>query len=162
MKKPSASNPTQSEVSLTRTQLVRATNHFFDLHWPASEERPEWSNPLYVGIGHIPSGHLPGCYAIVRDSRIRYIGSGVARCNDRYPNHGLAARTHNYMRRDFAASKAHPERMPIWTFRYGDEGFYSIGFPSARSYLAVALEFYLTDRFAQHLDNRRRISVIGR
>lgn len=147
--------------TLTRTQLIRATNQFFDLHWPTDEERPVWST-LYTGVGHIPSGHLPGCYAIVSNGAIDYIGSGVARCNDRYPNHGLAARTHNYMRRDFAASKAHPEKMPIWAFCKPYEGFYTIGFPASRSYLAVALEFYLTDKFCQRLRNKRRVSIIGR
>ena len=104
--KPNPSAAEDTPKPLTRSEVVRATNKFFDLHWPDDEERPEWSDPLYTGTDHVPCGHLPGCYAIVRSGSIRYIGSGVARCNDRYPNYGLAARTHNYLRRDFVASRA--------------------------------------------------------
>lgn len=157
------SSSTKPQNDITRTQLVRATNKFFDLHWPDGEQRPAWSDSLYTGTGHVPFGHLPGCYAIVRGGSIRYIGSGVARCNDRYPNYGLAARTHNYLRRDFHASKKHPEKTPIWTLRDPhDEGLYCVGFPASRSYLVVSLEFYLTDAFCERLHNKRRISLVGR
>ena len=150
--------PTRKST-LTRRELVRITTEFFDLHWAKGEDRPAWTAKLYTGDGHVPHGDKPGCYAIVRDDFIRYLGIGAARCNDRYPNYGLAARTHNYVRRDFEASRKHPEKQPVWRFRdKKDSGLYVIPFPVKRAYLAFALETFLIDRLAEKngLDNLRR------
>lgn len=148
---------------ISHPELIRASDEFFHLHWVRGEERPFWTSDLYTGIGHMAHGDQPGCYAIVRRGSIRYIGLAAGKGNARYPNFGLAGRTHNYLIRDFAASRAHPERLPMWKLRYeGDEGLYCIGFPFARSYLAAALESYLIDKFRERLHNKRSVSTAGR
>ena len=138
-------------MSISLKEIAVATDEFFKLHWLIpGETPPEWSSEPYTGTGFIPFGKLPGCYALLRVGEVVYIGSGVSRGNARYQGWGLASRLRQYTRRNAAAGD------DIWSFRYGHTGVHTIGFPTNRAYLVLALEMFLISRFSDRLDNKKR------
>jgi hypothetical protein len=142
----------------TIEDLKVATKEFFTLHWLVKDVPvPEWWPEPYKGRGHIPFASLPGCYALERECKIVYVGSGVGRGNDRYPGHGLVTRVHQYTMRDREAP-GQKEFRPR-AFRFGHTAIYTIGFQQDFAYMVPALECYLIDRFIDTLENRRATKI---
>src|SRR5947209_1170530 len=138
-------------MGITPPQLVKATHEFFRLHWRLRERPPVWCQKPFIGVGYFTGGHLPGCYALVRGHRVVYVGSAISRGNKRYEHYGLHSRMLSYVRRDRSIHR--PDGQPGWTFRHGHSAIYTIGFPSERAYLAIALEHFPVGRFGDDLEN---------
>jgi hypothetical protein len=62
--------------------VEKETHNFFNLHWNAQQladvDLP-YSWGAYNFIGNVPYGDRQGCYALVRDNEIIYIGPGARR-----------------------------------------------------------------------------------
>ena len=142
-------------MPITARRLRSATDEFFRLHWNLREAPPSWCKQPFTGVGALDRGELPGCYALMRDGDIVYIGSAISRGNQRYVGYGLHSRILSYMRRDRSVRRADAQR--VWSFRHGHSGIYTIGFPLKRGYLAVALEHFLVGRFQDNLENKNRV-----
>jgi hypothetical protein len=141
-------------MSVPLAEIITATEEFFKLHWQIPDEKPpSWLMHPYTGTGFVPSGKLPGCYALLRVREVVYIGSGVSRGTARYSGWGLASRVRQYTQRDSAAGR------DIWSFRHGHSGIHTIGFPAERAYLVLALEMFLISRFSDRLENKRSTAL---
>jgi hypothetical protein len=139
---------------MTSHRLKSATNEFFKLHWNLSEPSPRWCKRPFEGIGYLECGNLPGCYALVKDNNIVYIGSAISRGKKQYVGYGLHSRILSYIKRDRSIKRT--DEQPAWTFRHGHTAIYTIGFSRERSYLAIALEHFLIGKLPE-LENRIRV-----
>jgi hypothetical protein len=143
-------------MPITVQRLRTATEEFFRLHWNLPEAPPTWFERPFTGVG-FPSttGHLPGCYALARETGVVYIGSAISRGKTRYVGYGLHSRLLSYVRRDRSVRR--PDGQHVWSFTRGHSSIYTIGFPLKRGYLALALEHFLVGRFQDQLENKNRV-----
>lgn len=104
----------------------------------------------------MPNHNVQGCYALVRDEKITYIGSGFGRGSALRPGFGLSRRlAGGYLKRD--RSREGPRGEKVYQFRKGYTGAYTIGLPKY-GYLEISLEHYQIGQFAAELpDNKIKI-----
>ncbi len=135
-------------------ELTSKTDEFFDLHWPHGENRPAWCGNLWTGIGPVPSYDSQGCYALVEEDAIKYIGVAVGRGSSKHRNFGLSYRIVSYLQKVDGNAE--------FKFKPGLEytGLYTIGFPEKYAYLALALEQYLISQLAP-VKNKRGVRPLS-
>jgi hypothetical protein len=143
-------------MPVRQVELTEATAVFFDRHWNVPEPRPHWCETAWDGIGSVPFHDQPGCYALLRDGLVVYIGSAVGVGSKRYRSFGISFRLNSYIRRDRGRRRG--DGKPVYRFRRNHTGAYTIGFPPQYAYLALALEHFLIGCFADQLENRRKTS----
>ena len=122
------------------------TEEFLKLYWPKiqNEIAPKWGLQWFFN-GTIPSHDKQGCYALLKNDEIVYIGSAISKGSEQYQNHGLGYRLKNY----FRVNKNSPKNTNQYTQTENWEGITSIltiGFPEEHFWLAAALEIYLIKR----------------
>jgi hypothetical protein len=136
----------------TVEQLKISTKKFFELHWnweqikvdPKNDCRKiEWE--IYEGMkGEIPYGKCQGCYAVVQDDELIYIGLGASRGYGKYKEHGIGARIGHIIKWDRSNTTLTKERVYIPKEHWqGITAIYTFGLPSGYGYLASSLEAYL-------------------
>ncbi|MGH8402788.1 MAG: hypothetical protein ACRESO_05225, partial [Gammaproteobacteria bacterium] len=128
-----------------REQLEYKTRKFFNLHWPVDAGKaPDWVHS-YKLIGAIPDGDQGGCYALLKDNGICYVGSGTSRGSGIYINHGLGRRLiAHVLSQDKSVHAAISERKFKFRLKWQHcSSLSTIKFPPDYIYLAVALESYL-------------------
>ena len=140
-------------------QLKRKTEEFFKLHWVKDLPVPEWSNPWNFE-GDIPNNDQPGCYALLRDNKLIYIGVGASQGSGIYIDMGIGSRLHDYWR----MNKENPRTceglrryIPNPDLGYTYDNLITIGL-GKYGYLSYALEIYLI----RNLHPQPEINTIGK
>jgi hypothetical protein len=136
---------------IAMTDIQRATQRFFDRHWMNTQcggnPAPEWSAPWNL-VGSMPNTDKQGCYVLLANDTVKYIGSGVGKGSGRYKECGLGARTWNYMKWDKSKKASLAERIYMMIPPYRKmTALATIGFLSGYGYLALALEAFLIAEF---------------
>ncbi len=132
-------------------KMKRETIRFFELHWNKEahgEVYPEWKAWYFHKT--IPNHDKRGCYALIKEGRVEYIGVGIGKSTKRYEGSGLGDRLKVYYRVDKAKNEELGIRKieeryykPKWE---GVTVIWTIGFCEDVSYLAAALEIFLIQR----------------
>lgn len=116
------------------------TNNFFNRYWhPNFGQVPEWSE-IWDFNSTIPNHDKRGCYALLKQDKIVYIGSGLGKSTERYQGYGLGDRLKSYWSLNKEPGvKAKYIARPNWELT----GILTIGFSTEDYVLAAALEIYL-------------------
>ena len=140
-------------------QLKSKTNDFFQFHWTKNEPIPDWSNP-WDFEGEIPNQDQQGCYALLNENKVVYIGVGASRGSGSYEGAGLGNRLHKYWRKkDKNPLDGGNEKYILNSDKLGfdyDE-IITIGLGKF-GYLSYALEVYLI----RNLDPQPKYNKIGK
>ena len=144
----------------TLYDLRATTEAFLDLHWPAGEGRPEWSEP-WAFVGTIPNQEAKGIYALVHGEAVVYIGVGAGRGSGQYKNAGLGSRLHRYWRKHpteplTVSGETRYVPSKVWGDVTEATTIVTLGLPLDRFYLAYALEPFLISKLKPE---RNRIGV---
>jgi hypothetical protein len=127
----------------TEDRLKKKTKKFLKLYWPKKQNEiaPEWG-PQWFFNGTIPSHDKQGCYALLINDKIVYIGSAISKGTEPYQNHGLGYRLKNYFKvnKNLVQNKNQYTQTEDWQ---DVTGIVTIGFPEGHFWLAAALEIYL-------------------
>ncbi len=133
--------------------VEKETRNFLNLHWNAQQltdvDLPDsWG--AYSFIGNVPYGDRQGCYALVKDSEVIYIGLGASRGYGKYAECGIGARLNSHVLiwdRSVPANSGSRKYEPKESWkRKGVTEVHTFGFPSGYGYLAPALEAFLISR----------------
>lgn len=135
----------------TENDLITVTDNFFKLHWNREQHGgnvPVWKPWDFVGT--IPFHNQQGCYALLTQKVVLYVGIGIGRSQRRYHGSGLGDRLKNYYKLDKRKGsnissvevRYYAPREPYnWVTK-----ILTIGFPTEVDYLSAALEVYLISR----------------
>ena len=146
------------EQLITIKDLEAKTEEFFQLHWNPEKhgDQPEWKSWKFKGP--IRNNNKRGCYALVNDKYIEYIGVGAGKSVERYEGSGLGDRLKKYHQLNKIENKRKKtilaeERtyMPRAEYREWLTEILTIGFPGPpdnvgtrdAGYLAASLEVFL-------------------
>jgi len=136
---------------LTVNNVEEKTKEFLKLHWRTelleSVELPEaWA--AYNLKGAVPYGDRQGCYALVEDDQVVYIGLGASRGGGLYSEHGLGARLNSHVLKwDRSIASDIESRVYLPQDRWTNiTEIFTYGFPSGYGYLACSLEAYLISK----------------
>lgn len=137
---------------ITMHEVQKATETFLLLHWNTTQlvniELPgPWSS--YDFIGSVPYGERQGCYALIKNSEVIYIGLGASRGGGIYEGHGIGARLNNHVLtwdKSLSAKKITERVYKPQEKWAGISEIYTFGFPKNHGYLACSLEAYLISR----------------
>lgn len=124
--------------------LKQATKRFMNLHWHAdSGPEPDWSDgfPINGTSGLVTNGNMSGCYAIVKEDELLYVGVGRSMSKGIYKDNALDTRIRRHVYRVHRASNTYMA-LPKWKDA-GATHVVTIGFPTEVFYLASALEEFL-------------------
>ena len=147
---------------ITISKVEEATKVFLELHWDRERlsivELPDMWAP-YNFVGTVKYGDQQGCYALMKNHEVIYIGLGASRGGGIYEGAGIGARLNNHI---LSWDKTKPasiiERIyrpqERWT---GITRIYTFGFPPGYGYLACSLEAYLISRL-EPVDNITKTS----
>jgi len=136
---------------VTFQQLIKNTDTFFSLHWIESKIEPKvpiWCKPEKVPLKDVfPDQGKPGCYALIKDEEVVYIGSAVSKGSGIYKDFAIANRLWSYFRWDkqMSAVEGHRCYVPRKNIDYFN-AVTTIGFPTELKYLALALEAFLIEQ----------------
>jgi len=137
---------------ITFPQIESATLEFFGQHWAPTIglPSPTWSEE-YRFVGEIYNNQYQGCYVLMKEDAVIYVGSAVSKGRGRYRECGIGERFNAYLRWD----KSSPSTIQTRVFKpresiSGVTAARTIGFPSGHGYLALALEAFLIARFKEH------------
>lgn len=126
----------------TIKELEKKTKEFFENYWSSNidDEHPGWKGPWDFN-GPIPNHDNGGCYALVRNDEVIYIGVGISEGEGIYEGNGLGYRLHNYwkLNKNPNISKKYIPKNNQIDFT----DIMTIGFEKDHSHLAAALEIYL-------------------
>ena len=133
---------------ITMDEVEKYTRLFLKYHWAAEELQREdlpkcWE--AYRFIGGIPYGDRQGCYALIEEEEVLYIGLGASRGWGIYKECGIGARLSGHVLRwdrSIPSDLANRVYKPIGNWRHITQ-ICTFGFPSGYGYLACALEAYL-------------------
>jgi hypothetical protein len=131
------------------SSIESATIQFFKLHWSSKElpPFPEWSDEYHF-VGEIFNNEKQGCYVLLKDNSVVYIGSAVSKGNGLYTECGIGYRFNKYLRWDKTKAKDINQRHYLPKEEIADiTSARTIGFSSGFGYLALALEAFLIVRF---------------
>lgn len=127
----------------TKDDLVKYTNQFFDAHWKAQEQPPEWDFS-WQWKGAVPNYQYGGVYALFRSEELIYIGLGNSRGTVRYAECGISRRlmSHVYVIAPDGSDVNYVPRERWDKNHAAIDLIATLGF-SEFSYLSPALEDYL-------------------
>jgi len=119
-------------------QLEEHTSDFFRRHWPSEmtmQTVPAWTIWREFPYGPVPNHDVSGCYALLREGKVMYIGLGRGR------DHGISRRLSSHVIRSDKeqTSKAYKLREAFQDI----SAIYTLGFPRDFSYLSASLEIFL-------------------
>ena len=135
----------------TMAEVEDATKAFFSLHWNNDQlgdiELPKsWLS--YGFVGAVPFGNCQGCYALIKDDEVIYIGLGASRGEGIYEGHGIGARLNNHVLSwDKSVSAEVKDRVYRPQEKWADVSeIFTFGFPPGFGYLACSFEAYLISK----------------
>lgn len=130
------------------TDVEQKTREFLKLHWNGAmlgEVQLPGSWASYNLKGAVPNGDRQGCYALVRDGVVIYIGLAASRGGGLYKEHGIGARLSAHVlswdrsiQVDVSGRVYSPRKK--WA---GITEICTYGFPPGYGYMAGSLEAYL-------------------
>lgn len=127
----------------TINDLIQQSNKFFQKHWDKSSSlQPlEWKHK-WPWSGSVPYHNLAGVYALFDAAgNVVYVGLGASRGGGLYKEHGISRRLlAHVIAPDRSKGSGFYKPKDNWA-EVTDIG--AIGFPTAYSYLAPALEDFL-------------------
>ena len=126
----------------TIDNLLKETDKFFRNYWsPKNIGNPSrWK--LWDFNNSIPYHNKAGCYALIKDGVVIYIGVAISKGTENYKNHGLGTRLHSYIRLN--KNHENPNKYCLADdWKDAANGIMTIGFEQEDSPLAAALEIYL-------------------
>lgn len=129
--------------AITMTEVEAATEDFLARHWSEheiGEDAPAWDQ-RWEFDGPVPGRKRDGCYALLADGDVLYIGVGVSAAGAQWEGHGLGKRLSAYWKTSESGERDY-EPLSKWAERGVDE-ICMIGFPKGTGYLAYGLEAYL-------------------
>jgi len=128
---------------ITIDNLISTTNDFFHRYWnPKNGTTPNWEKKEWFFNGTIPNHDKQGCYALLRNDEIVYIGLGISKGSGIYENHGLGYRIKRYFKVNTEIQLNPTQYLP--TEKWQElTSIITIGFPNEHFCLASALEIYL-------------------
>jgi len=130
----------------TEYELKQKTKDFFRHYWHSDNgQPPKWSKHWDFN-GSIPNNEKRGCYALFHDREVVYIGVGISKGTEIYPDCGLGFRLAEYyeVNKDSdAKTKYKPSKN--WTDL---TSIMTIGFEKEHYPLAAALEIYLINKLS--------------
>src|SRR5690606_6946554 len=100
-------------------------------------EKSEWDFN-----GTIHNHDKQGCYALIKNNEIIYIGVGISKGSGIYKNHGLGYRLKRYLKVNKNLQQNPNKYLPTENWQELT-GILTIGFPNEHFCLASALEIYL-------------------
>ncbi len=123
--------------------LKNKTVEFFNLHWPKDNDYPYWSD-IWRFLGTIPNNDKQGCYALIKDNKVVYMGVGASKGSGIYTGAGLGNRLHKYWRKkgNNKQNVDSREYKPSKKYKNKIDGIITLGFDKY-NYLALALELFL-------------------
>ncbi|MCB9261573.1 MAG: hypothetical protein H6607_04295 [Flavobacteriales bacterium] len=122
--------------------LISATDDFFKTYWNCKNEvLPDWSKH-WVFVNSVPNHEKRGCYALLENDEIIYVGSALGSGYRNYKGNGLGFRLKRYYMVDKNNKSTQRKYMPTedWS---NLTSIVTIGFPDEHYHLAAALEIYL-------------------
>lgn len=128
---------------ITKDLLNSVTNDFFSRYWnPKNGDNPIWEKSEWNFNGTIPNHDKQGCYALLKNDEVIYIGVGISKGSGIYKNHGLGFRLKRYFKANKNLQLNPNKYLP--TEKWQElTGILTIGFPNEHFCLASALEIYL-------------------
>ena len=141
-----------------KTDLLKYTTQFFDLHWGLDVDRPEWDFS-WDWNGAVPNYLLGGVYALFNGDNLLYIGLGSSRGGGIYKDRGISRRlmSHVYLRTPNTETGYMPRER--WE-KLGVNKVATIGFQQELNYLAPALEDYLIGKLNPEENSMKRSKKI--
>lgn len=128
---------------ITIDHLNSVTNDFFSRYWnPKNGKVPIWVKSEWDFNGTIPNHDKQGCYALLKNDEIIYIGVGISKGSGIYKNHGLGYRLKRYFKVNKNLQLNPNKYLPTENWQELT-GIITIGFPNEHFCLASALEIYL-------------------
>lgn len=128
----------------TINDLINQTTIFFEYYWSALNGQPPIWSEKWDFDSEIPNNEKQGCYALLRDDFVIYIGVGISKGSGIYKNCGLGYRLKKYWKRNKEQfAKTHYQTREEWN---EINSIITIGFDNKHYFLAAALEIYLIDR----------------
>ena len=126
----------------TLNNLQDKTDAFFKLHWleDAVGQRPVWSPWDPFLRTPIPNFDKQGCYALMSDNDVNYVGLAVSKGWGNYRDRGISIRLYAHVLR---VDKSQPATYMLRDKWQHITGICTIPFPNDRTYLAPALERFL-------------------
>lgn len=145
------------ETSVER--LEKETIDFLRLHWNPKEIKTDelliWK--IWKDFkGSMPFGDKQGCYALLSNGYVVYIGVGASSGSGIYEGCGLGARVTKYTHlvKKGPLNERIYEPNKCWKEK-GVTGIMTFGFPSGFGYLAYALEVFLVFRLEPQYNTNR-------
>lgn len=134
--------------------LKSATQVFLKNHWSTDSlgTAPEWEAWEPFLYGSVPKYNEGGCYALLVNDELVYIGLGASKGGGLYLKSGISRRlmSHVYCS---AKSPDDPRKLKLREPWLDVTGIYTIGL-SDKDYLAPALESYLIRQLSPRRNNR--------
>ncbi len=122
--------------------LKNTTSKFFNIFWnPLNGQPPKWSKKPWVFNSTIPNHEKGGCYALIENEDVVYIGVGISKGTEKYKDHGLGFRLKKYWKLNKNSDS--PNKYCQSKGWQNITGIMTIGFEQEYSPLAAALEIYL-------------------
>lgn len=136
---------------ITMIEVEKATKEFLLLHWNNEQlsnvDLPStWAS--YNFKGPVPFGECQGCYVLVKNENVIYIGLGASRGGGIYKEHGIGARLNSHV---LSWDRSVPAEVQDRIYKpqekwSGVSEIFTYGFPSDYGYLACSLEAYLISK----------------
>lgn len=131
------------KAPISMDEVESNTDAFLTRHWneeAIGHPAPKWEN-RWTFDGPIPARERDGCYALLADGAVLYIGVGHSEAESQWKGEGLSKRLSSYWKK---ADKGEREYSPVppWAER-GLNEIRTNAFPPGTGYLAYALEAYL-------------------
>lgn len=127
---------------VTIDNLKLETIAFFGDYWcpKSKKEPPKWSKQWNFNDS-IPNHEKGGCYALIENDEVIYIGVGISKGTENYKDHGLGFRLKKYWKLNKNSDS--PNKYCQSKGWQNVTGIMTIGFDPEYSPLAAALEIYL-------------------
>jgi hypothetical protein len=136
----------------TVDNLLRQTEEFFNKHWDSSN----WSMP-WTFEKEVPDNTHPGCYALVNEGIVVYIGLALNKGAAGYEGHSLGTRVKKYWRLNKELTAKYGEKRYMQSRSVSDsyDSIYILAFKNGeQAYLAASLELYLIKALAPKMNQR--------
>lgn len=149
--------------TVSRVDLKKESDEFLKLHWNQEKinielKENQWDWMPWKLSGEIPNGKEQGCYALLSNENVIYIGVGASRGSGIYAGCGLGARVTKYFRLIKGQDCPIGKRVYEPAEKLKGENItevLTIGFPKHYGYLSLALESFLLNRLETALNVAR-------
>ena len=123
-------------------KLQDLTEQFFSLHWYQDKlgEPPAWQVTESYFSGPVPNHDRGGCYALLNEADIEYLGLGISNRWNPTHDHGISIRLSGHVIRSKPGARG--QYIPRESWKHITH-IATIGFSKEHNYIAAALECFL-------------------